>query len=462
MVGIIQELNKILETLDRGSVGYIQLIKYQWVVKRILEREPKNPLALYLKARLLILATKPQDHIKIKNEILNIVNEMATIAHSPQYYYRKFSILDDLKVDDTHVYQERKKACVELLKIPPDDPYFVYHLAGERFLNYCYSLENPIRKCNENVTEENPPDYYGVINPTGDSNRNIGNLESSDPVHFSVSSPFYVSLNSTFILNIWAHLGDQYDEIERRAFHVSESHERKSVFIESMGPKRITRGVEITFRPIFKHFTLEKETDSVEWTGDIASVNFIVNVPESIDVSDEKGKIEIYIDRLKIGEINFKIRIHEMFTSYSRTIPTEDNFYHCAFVSYSSEDEERVQHCIYGLKKARGAMEIFYAPDSIRSGEMWKQKIRQAIEKADVFYLFWSVNAMKSEWVNKEWRCAYNLKGKEFINPFPLDSPKEAPPPFELSDIHFDDPFRRTFNQKPQSSTNQYPDEIVF
>jgi len=77
---------------------------------------------------------------------------------------------------------------------------------------------------------------------------------------------------------------------------------------------------------------------------------------------------------------------------------------------------------------------------SLRSGENWEERLWDVIPKSDIFYLFWSLNAKQSEWVEKEWRCALRTRGLEFIDPVPLVSPEQVPPPSELSSIHFSDP----------------------
>ena len=75
----------------------------------------------------------------------------------------------------------------------------------------------------------------------------------------------------------------------------------------------------------------------------------------------------------------------------------------------------------------------------IKSGQKWKESIRKFIETSDIFYLFWSKNAKDSNCVEKEWRCALKLKGIDFIDPVPLDSPEDVPPPVELTEKHFND-----------------------
>jgi hypothetical protein len=38
-----------------------------------------------------------------------------------------------------------------------------------------------------------------------------------------------------------------------------------------------------------------------------------------------------------------------------------------------------------------------------------------------------------------EWRTALDMRGIEYIEPVPLVSPEEVPPPEELSELHFND-----------------------
>jgi hypothetical protein len=55
-------------------------------------------------------------------------------------------------------------------------------------------------------------------------------------------------------------------------------------------------------------------------------------------------------------------------------------------------------------------------------------------------YLFWSEAASRSQWVEWEWRCGFQERGIDFIDPCPLVSPDSVPPPKELADqLHFND-----------------------
>ena len=91
------------------------------------------------------------------------------------------------------------------------------------------------------------------------------------------------------------------------------------------------------------------------------------------------------------------------------------------------------------MLKAVPDLDVFLDVLSLRSGEDWAQALVRTIPASDVFYLFWSEHAKRSEWVEREWRCALEIRGLDFIDPVPLVSPELVPPPAELAAKHFND-----------------------
>jgi len=68
------------------------------------------------------------------------------------------------------------------------------------------------------------------------------------------------------------------------------------------------------------------------------------------------------------------------------------------------------------------------------------------IDESDVFFLFWSTAAKRSEWVIKEVRYAIERHGgDEFappeIVPVLIEGPPPVAPPAELRHLHFNDKF---------------------
>jgi hypothetical protein len=109
--------------------------------------------------------------------------------------------------------------------------------------------------------------------------------------------------------------------------------------------------------------------------------------------------------------------------------------YQAVFCSYSHEDEEIVKR----VESACRTLGMQYLRDtySLRSGETWNKQLLTLIEDADIFQLFWSVAASKSEYVEMEWRHALKLDGRShFIRPVYWSKPMPSPP-LELRHIHF-------------------------
>ena len=110
-----------------------------------------------------------------------------------------------------------------------------------------------------------------------------------------------------------------------------------------------------------------------------------------------------------------------------------------AFISYASQDRNKVIKIVRGMKKIRPQLDVFFDVDSLHSGEYWAKTLQTEIEKRDIFFLCWSQFAKKSKWVEKEWRYALKHKGLDLIEPVPIESAKNCPPPKELESKHFND-----------------------
>ncbi len=259
----------------------------------------------------------------------------------------------------------------------------------------------------------------------------------SDPVHFTVTGPPQVKHNSSFILNIWAHLENQLIEVNKRA---KESNANQPILVKTIGPHLIPQGIKIAFTVEIEDFIIDNREECVLWNGDIASANFLVKVPDSIESGVYGGTIRIFTDGISIARVNFLIEVNDSSSQWQLSDMPYDVFrYRKAFVSYSSKDRNQVLARIQGIQKVAPNLEIKMDIKDLRSGENWKEKLREFIDQCDIFYLFWSQNAKESPWVEKEWKCAYKHKGIDFIDPVPLESPEHVPPPSELSGKHFND-----------------------
>jgi hypothetical protein len=109
-----------------------------------------------------------------------------------------------------------------------------------------------------------------------------------------------------------------------------------------------------------------------------------------------------------------------------------------AFASYASKDRRRVLAHVHEMDKL--GVNVFMSVRNLKASDPYPLYLLKHIDDADVLYLFWSLDAENSEWVEREWRYAKARKGIAFIDPVPLVDPRLVPPPEELgTHDHFND-----------------------
>ncbi len=172
------------------------------------------------------------------------------------------------------------------------------------------------------------------------------------------------------------------------------------------------------------------------WHGEYLNFSFAVELPEDFQKKQILFVAEVYIDDVIATRLKFVAKCTSA-KEQKIEITREDVL--SAFMSYASQDRQRVARIIQGMRKARPDIDIFFDVDSLRSGDDWEQALWREIDKRDVLFLCWSEYACESKWVDAEWRYAYKSKGPEYIEPVPIDPPSKCPPPEELAKKHFND-----------------------
>ena len=259
-----------------------------------------------------------------------------------------------------------------------------------------------------------------------------------DKVHFSVSSPPAVQPGQQIIVDVSAHLERQRAEVVRRIQQASLQINSPPV-IRPKGPFKIERGTTLFVRLKFPGLRVEPAEDVILWDGEIGNATFEVTAPTEISEGLRIGSVTVHCEGgLQIARIPLQLLVATKIVSCT---PTTQPLHHIrkAFASYASPDREDVLASIQGMQKIDPELKVFYDEANLRSGSNWEQELKRVIPEHDVLYLFWSAAAKASHWVEMEWRCALNSRGIEFIDPVPLVSPEDVPPPEELSGKHFKD-----------------------
>lgn len=172
------------------------------------------------------------------------------------------------------------------------------------------------------------------------------------------------------------------------------------------------------------------------WQGEYLIFDFAVKLPADFAGKQILFTAAVYINDIIATKLKFLAKISSWRQQKIRT-DREDIL--SAFVSYASQDRNRVARIIQGMRKARPDMDIFFDVENLRSGESWQNALRSEIDRRDILFLCWSHFARQSKWVDTEWRYAFSHKGEDCIEPIPLESPSVCPPSEELSRKHFND-----------------------
>ena len=258
---------------------------------------------------------------------------------------------------------------------------------------------------------------------------------TADPVHFSVTSAPVMAPDSKPILDVWAHLGEQRDEVLARA---RQKLGRRKVLIQDEGPVAVVRGTTLTACVRIAGLRVTPAHQPILWVGEIGNANFRVIVPADAANGSYEGAAIILTGGLAIATVLFDIEVGERAPGALR-LQERQRRYKKAFASYAGQDRVHVVEIIRGMEKARPSLNVFVDVADLRSGEHWQTRLQEEIVRRDVLYLFWSRAASRSKWVEWEWRCALEKRGINFIDPCPLVSAEQVPPPAELTSLHFND-----------------------
>jgi serine/threonine protein kinase len=257
---------------------------------------------------------------------------------------------------------------------------------------------------------------------------------TTDAVVFTVTSPPTLVPGSAAVIDVWAHLERQRQEMLDRA----RAEAGGDVRSKSKGAVEVARGSTLSVKLQVQDLVIDDPEDTILWQGEIGNATFAVRVPSQLTPGTRTGVASIFVGGLRIARLNFVVQVGPE-PKNAEPLPTREERHRKAFASYASPDRDEVLGRIQGIQKAAPGLEVFLDVVRLRSGQHWEGELYQRIGESDIFYLFWSANARKSEWVEKEWRYALQTRGLDFIDPVPLVPPDEVPPPTELAEKHFND-----------------------
>lgn len=250
-------------------------------------------------------------------------------------------------------------------------------------------------------------------------------------VQFSAIAPKVITKGEYTIINVI-----MYEESCRHIVDELIGSTDEPIQETRSGVQKVNEGAEIKIVLNSPDLSIEDNIETGVWQGEYLDFSFAIQLPTGFKKHQILLTASVYINDVIASKLKFIVKCSSLFEQKIQVSRT-DVF--SAFISYASQDRNRVASIIQGMKKARPDLDVFFDVDSLRSGDDWELALHEEIERRDVLFLCWSHFARESKWVNEEWRYAFEKKGIDGIEPVPIESPDVCPPPEELRKKHFND-----------------------
>lgn len=271
-----------------------------------------------------------------------------------------------------------------------------------------------------------------------------GTTKADDELQCSVFAPHECAPGDGVLVQAFAHLAEHAPLLEGLAKEADRDSARRGA--DGLGG--VARGQELFFHLNMPGLEVDEPLQSIVWNGEIESVQFGVTVPETFRPRRVNCKLTVSVQDFPIGHVRFVFEVAAApRPAGEETRPYSSGQYvryRKGFVSYASEDVAEVLARVQVMRLL--GIDCFQDLLSLKPGERWERELYKRIDESDVFFLFWSEAAHRSEWVEKEVRYALSRKGGDEekppeIMPVILEGPPRVPPPSYLPEQHFNDPF---------------------
>jgi CHASE2 domain-containing sensor protein len=229
---------------------------------------------------------------------------------------------------------------------------------------------------------------------------------------------------------------------------------------QAADPKTIRRGVSTLLTEIVhgkrvdiliegRDLTVDEPLQSIVWRGEPCACQYFVTLPATLVDRDCNLRVRVFLDDVPVGSLRFAIKVRAAPGKAARRAGIRGDTaakYRRAFLSYATADRAEVLKRAQALRAAR--IEFFQDLLSIEPGERWEQRLNEEIDRCDLFLLFWSTNATRSEWVLREVERAVarqnvSVTEEPDITPIILEGPPVPQPiPDSLKHLHFNDHLR--------------------
>ncbi|HEX3556637.1 MAG TPA: TIR domain-containing protein [Thermoanaerobaculia bacterium] len=272
-------------------------------------------------------------------------------------------------------------------------------------------------------------------------------------VQFTVYRPRVVEPMKWFPLLAFAHLeelpadapADEPDplaEIREQAHRILGDLAEGYADVKQDSRQAVPHEAEITFLPEIPGFEVNPPRRTFLWLESVHREEFRIRAGPEMEGRQARGRMSVFWGSILLAEVSLAIRVDSRLGAAPPPPPERDASrpFRNIFPSYSHQDAAIVEE----FERYARTLGDRYLRDvhELRAGEVWNDRLKDLIQKADVFQLFWSWNALRSRYVEEEWRYALSLGRSHFVRPTywedPLpEEPARSLPPEELRRLHF-------------------------
>lgn len=222
------------------------------------------------------------------------------------------------------------------------------------------------------------------------------NTFDTDLTYSSIYAPAEVKPKSRMQVQVYLHLFEETERVNNLAKESDKDAERRDYIPLQC---KLKKGDKVdVLLSIYGEILLMSDKKSVIWQDSFTKCSFDYFVPRDIDVDELSCVALLTVNEIPVGEMRFITKIVESPRKLNPEIIAHK--YNKVFISYAHKDEAKVKSFHEGLKVA--GIEHFFDRTYLKTGDIFPQVIRDYINSADLFVLFWSENASKSEYVEKE------------------------------------------------------------
>lgn len=259
------------------------------------------------------------------------------------------------------------------------------------------------------------------------------NMRKGDEVSAAVYAPTVVEPDEWLLVQVFLYKLQEYAEMERKARMADNNSEMRSYMPLDLLLKKGTK-VDVEFSLPESGIELANNKKSMVWQGHLTECDFKARIPVDIARRQLLGQIVLSINGMPIAEMSFTIAVG----STSTTADINVKKFARVFISYAHEDTAQVKFIAEAYRALGDSMEYFFDRHNLEPGDMYRNKIFEAIDHADLFILCWSKNASASEWVNIERKRALDIvkHNTHQLKIYPISITPQAELPADMKDVY--------------------------